>query len=99
MLLQVKNFNKIILSLGSNIGDKKSNLEIAINQINKFSTIKNISSIYESDPILLKDQENFFNLVLEIQYKKTVTELLKTIKDVEIRMGRKKNGKIWSKNY
>ena len=93
MLLQVKNFNKIILSLGSNIGDKKSNLEIAINQINKFSTIKNISSIYESDPILLKDQENFFNLVLEIQYKKTVIELLKTIKDVEIRMGRKKTVK------
>ena len=93
MLLQVKNFNKIILSLGSNIGDKKSNLEIAINQINKFSTIKKISSIYESDPILLKDQENFFNLVLEIQYKKTVIELLKTIKDVEIRMGRKKTVK------
>ena len=89
----MKNFNKIILSLGSNIGDKKSNLETAINQINKFSTIKNISSIYESDPILLKDQENFFNLVLEIQYKKTVIELLKTIKDVEIRMGRKKTVK------
>ena len=56
----MKNFNKIILSLGSNIGDKKSNLETAINQINKFSTIKKISSIYQSDPILLKDQENFY---------------------------------------
>ena len=68
----MKNFNKIILSLGSNIGDKKSNLETAINQINQFSRIKKISSIYESDPILLKDQDNFFNLVLEIDYKKTV---------------------------
>ena len=86
----MKNFNKIILSLGSNIGDKKSNLETAINQINKFSTIKKISSIYESDPILLKDQDNFFNLVLEIDYKKTVIELLETTKDVEKRMGRKK---------
>ncbi len=93
MLLQVKNFNKIILSLGSNIGDKKSNLETAINQINKFSTIKKISSIYESDPILLKDQDNFFNLVLEIDYKKTVIELLETTKDVERRMGRKKTVK------
>ena len=93
MLLQVKNFNKIILSLGSNIGDKKSNLETAINEINEFSTIKKISSIYESDPILLKDQDNFFNLVLEIDYKKTVIELLETTKDIERRMGRKKTVK------
>ena len=89
----MKNFNKIILSLGSNIGDKKSNLETAINQINKFSTIKKISSIYESDPILFKDQENFFNLVLEIEYKKSAIELLETTKDVERRMGRKKTVK------
>ena len=89
----MKNFNKIILSLGSNIGDKKSNLETAINQINKFSTIKKISSIYQSDPILLKDQENFFNLVLEIEYKKSAIELLETTKDVERSMGRKKTVK------
>ena len=86
----MKNFNKIILSLGSNIGDKKSNLETAIIQIDKFSTIKKISSIYESEPILLRDQDNFFNLVLEIDYKKSVIELLETTKDVERRMGRKK---------
>ena len=89
----MKNFNKIILSLGSNIGDKKSNLETAINQINKFSTIKKTSSIYESEPILFKDQDNFFNLVLEIDYKKTVIELLETTKDIERRMGRKKTVK------
>ena len=86
----MKNFNKIILSLGSNIGDKKSNLETAIIQIDKFSTIKKISSIYESEPILLKDQDNFFNLVLEIDYKKSAIELLEITKDIERRMGRKK---------
>ena len=89
----MKNFNKIILSLGSNIGDRKSNLETAINQINKFSAIKKISSIYESEPILLKDQDNFYNLVLEIDYKKSVIELLESTKDVERRMGRKKTVK------
>ena len=89
----MKNFNKIILALGSNIGDKKSNLETAINQINKFSTIKKISSIYESDPILLKEQDNFFNLVLEIDYKKSAIELLESTKDIERRMGRKKTVK------
>ena len=73
------------------MGDKKSNLEIAINQISKFSTINKISSIYESDPILFEDQPKFFNLVLEINYKKTVNELLKTIKDVEKIMGRERN--------
>ena len=76
------------------MGDKKSNLEIAINQISKFSTINKISSIYESDPILFEDQPKFFNLVLEINYKKTVSELLKTIKDIEKLMGRKKTVKF-----
>ena len=89
----MKNFNKIILSLGSNIGDKNLIWKLRLIKLNQFSTIKKISSIYESDPILLKDQDNFFNLVLEIDYKKTVIELLETTQDVERRMGRKKTVK------
>ena len=89
----MKNFNKIILSLGSNIDDRKLNLENAVREISKIAKLIKISSIYESDPILLKDQDNFFNLVLEIDYKKTVIELLETTKDVERRMGRKKTVK------
>jgi len=90
----VKNYNKIVLSLGTNIGDRKSNLEIAINEISKFSKVIKASSIYESDPILFEDQEKFYNLILEINFKKPVIELLENTKDVEKKMGRKKTIKF-----
>ena len=48
----MKNFNKIILSLGSNIDDRKLNLENAVKEISKIAKLIKISSIYESDPIL-----------------------------------------------
>ena len=89
----MKNFNKIILSLGSNIGDKKLNLENAINKVSEFSKINKISSIYESEPILYEKQDKFFNLILQIDYKKSAVQLLKDLKDTEKKMGRVKTTK------
>ncbi len=89
----MKNFNKIILSLGSNIGDKKLNLENAIKKISGFSKINKISSIYESEPILYEKQDKFFNLILQIDYKKSAVQLLKDLKDTEKKMGRVKTTK------
>ncbi len=89
----MKNFNKIILSLGSNIGDKKLNLENAIKKVSEFSKINKISSIYESDPILYEKQDKFFNLILQIDYKKSAVQLLKDLKDTEKKMGRVKTTK------
>ena len=89
----MKNFNKIILSLGSNIGDKKLNLENAIKKISGFSKINKISSIYESEPILYEKQDKFFNLILQIDYKMSAVQLLKDLKDTEKKMGRVKTTK------
>ena len=89
----MKNFNKIILSLGSNIGDKKLNLENAIKKVSEFSKINKISSIYESEPILYEKQDKFFNLILQIDYKKSAVQLLKDLKDTEKKMGRVKTTK------
>ena len=77
----MKNFNKIILSLGSNIGDKKLNLENAIKKVS------------ESEPILYEKQDKFFNLILQINYKKSAVQLLKDLKDTEKKMGRVKTTK------
>ena len=63
----MKNFNKIILSLGSNIDDRKLNLENAVREISKIAKLIKISSIYESDPILYEDQNKFLNIILEIE--------------------------------
>ena len=87
----MKNFNKIILSLGSNIDDRKLNLENAVREISKIAKPIKVSSIYESDPILYEDQNKFLNIILEIEFESSSIKLLKKIKEIEKRLGRKEN--------
>ena len=90
MLQQVKNFNRIILSIGSNVGDRLKNIESSLKQLSKICEIKKISSIYDSAPRIYEDQDNFFNLIIEIEYKNVPHDLLIDIKKIEKLMGRKK---------
>jgi len=84
----VKNFPNIFLSLGSNIGDKKLNITNALIELSEYVNIKKVSSLYESDPLLFEDQDNFYNLVIEIEYEETALDLLNIIKNIEIKLGR-----------
>ena len=84
----VKNFPNIFLSLGSNIGDKKLNITKALSELSEYVNIKKVSSLYESDPLLFEDQDNFYNLVIEIEYEETALDLLNIIKHIEIKIGR-----------
>jgi len=87
----VKNSNSIFLSLGSNIGDKESNLIDGVRLISNFAKIIKISSVYKTEPLLYKEQDDFFNIVIEIEYQGTARNLLIKIKEIETQMGRKKN--------
>ena len=87
----MKNSNSIFLSLGSNIGDKKNNLIRALKFISKFSDILKISSLYKTEPLLYKKQDDFFNIVIEIDYQESARNLLLEIKEIETQMGRKDN--------
>lgn len=85
----MKNFPNIFLSLGSNIGNKRLNIQDAINELSKHLIIKKISSLYETEPLLYENQENFYNLVIEVEFEKTSSELLEIIKSIEENLGRK----------
>ena len=87
----LKNLNSIFLSFRSNIGDKENNLTDAVRFISNFAKILKISSVYKTEPLLYKEQDDFFNIVIEIDYQKTARNLLSKIKDVETQMGRKDN--------
>jgi dihydroneopterin aldolase / 2-amino-4-hydroxy-6-hydroxymethyldihydropteridine diphosphokinase len=80
----------IYLGLGSNLGDRKRNLEESIRQINEFSIIKKSSSIYETEPWGLKDQPKFLNQVILAETNLTPKKLLMRLKTIEQKMGRKK---------
>lgn len=81
---------KYYLSLGSNIGDKKSNLADAVSFLKGIGKILKISSIYETSPVKMpEDTEYFLNLVLELDTDYTPEKLLKIVKHFERKRGRK----------
>ena len=86
----MKNLNSIFLSLGTNVGDKNKNLLEGLTFLKEFVNILSISSVYKTEPLLYEDQEDFLNIVTEIDYLGTAKSLLLIIKDIEIQMGRKK---------
>ena len=86
----MKNLNSIFLSLGTNVGDKNKNLLEGLTFLKEFVNILSISSVYKTEQLLYEDQEDFLNIVTEIDYQGTAKSLLLIIKDIEIQMGRKK---------
>lgn len=81
----------LILSLGSNLGDRFSNIQTAINLIKKnFEVIKE-SQIYESKPVDYLDQPIFLNMVLECKIPDEFPlDVLRNLKNIENEMGRVK---------
>lgn len=82
--------NKIYLSLGSNIGDTKANLDTAMGLLGEKINILNCSSYYETEPVGYKDQDWFLNIVLEGETSLGPEELLRFTQGIESKMKRKK---------
>ncbi len=80
----------IYLSIGSNIGDRRKNVELSLNELerNGINAIK-VSSFYETEPVGPK-QRNFYNIVGKFRTNLRPTTLLKTLKQIEKNLGRKK---------
>lgn len=78
----------IILSLGTNIGDKKKNLNEAIRRISAFAEITRQSSMIETEPWGFESKNIFLNIVIVIETSLSPLELLDATQKVEREMGR-----------
>ena len=83
----------VFLSLGSNLGDREKNLRDAVKKLraNQNLDVISISSIYETEPMYVENQEYFYNIVLKAAIKSTYSafELLGYAKMIEFDLGRK----------
>ena len=81
---------KIFLGLGSNVGDRYQNLKKGIHQLNDHPHIWVIeqSYIYQSPAMYQNDQDDFYNMVVEIDTNLIPVDLLSEIKKIEIKAGR-----------
>ncbi|MBR0598648.1 2-amino-4-hydroxy-6-hydroxymethyldihydropteridine diphosphokinase [Sinanaerobacter chloroacetimidivorans] len=82
--------SKIYLSLGTNLGDKKSNLEYALHLLSEKVIILKKSSFYETEPVGFKDQPWFLNMVIEGETDLSSGDLLYFAKNIESKMKRVK---------
>ena len=80
---------KYYISLGSNIGERKKNLDQALSLLekNKVKIVKE-SSLYETSPVGTKEQPWFLNQVLEIQTELEPTAFLRMVQEIEKKIGR-----------
>ena len=84
--------NNVFIAIGSNLGNRKLNIEKAkfyLNQ-NKIRFI-NISNYYETPSWPDSRKPKFLNVVLKISCDYDSIVLLKICKQIEIKLGRKKN--------
>lgn len=87
---------EVFLGFGSNISDRLKFINTAASYIRSCSDIEVVSasSVYETEPWGVKNQNNFFNCVLNVKTSFSPVELLNFIKDVEVKTGRK-NRERW----
>ena len=80
----------VYLSLGSNLGDRQANLRTAIGKLMNLGDVMTVSSIYETEPIGLREQPWFLNCVVLMQTERLPRLFLKYILGIEQEMGRKR---------
>lgn len=79
----------VYLSLGSNIGDRASNLRQAISQLNAAGIqVRRVSPAYETEPVDYTDQRWFLNLVVEAETDLFPRQLLARTAAIERALGR-----------
>ena len=78
------------LSLGTNVGSLKENIDTAINFISSTEHIfiKLKSEIIKTKPVDYLDQPDFLNMVILVETLYSPNELLKVLKQIEKTMGR-----------
>ena len=81
---------KAYLGIGTNIGDRIKNLSDAISALDllPLTKVTDCSNVYETDPVGYSDQDDFLNIVVEVETKLNSDNLLGAALGVEAALGR-----------
>ncbi len=84
---------KIILGIGSNLGNKKQNIKKALNLIKEKTKIIKISNLYLTKPVGYLNQDKFLNGAIILNTILKPLELLDFLKSIETKLKRIKTFK------
>ena len=83
-----------LLGLGSNVGDRRSHLQAAVNALPTVGVrVLAASSVYDTDPVgEVLDQPSFLNACVLVETALEPLDLIGAAKDLERRLGRVQDG-------
>jgi 2-amino-4-hydroxy-6-hydroxymethyldihydropteridine diphosphokinase len=76
------------LGLGSNLEDRRYNLDMALDFLKERIKIEKLSRIYDTAPIDLPGQPRFLNMAIQISTRLNANTLLFVAKGIEAKLGR-----------
>ena len=80
---------EVLLALGSNMGDRIANLCAATEALSNVVDLLAVSSVYETAPMYVEDQQAFLNAALRARSHLAPLALLRLLKATEAEIGRK----------
>ena len=84
----------VYLGLGSNLGDRKKNIELALKELNQNGVaVEKMSSVIETEPVGGPRQGKFLNAAARASTLLSPQDLLITLKSIETKLGRVKTVK------
>jgi 2-amino-4-hydroxy-6-hydroxymethyldihydropteridine diphosphokinase len=79
---------KAYLSAGSNLGDRKANIDYSVRRLQESNVVIRVSSFFETEPVGFLDQPWFLNVVIELDTGLTPHQLLEICREIEASCGR-----------
>ena len=78
----------IILSIGTNIGNRQENIANAITALNDIGKVQSVSPIYTSEPWGFESENGFYNIALILETSLSPLDLLYATQKIECDLGR-----------
>jgi 2-amino-4-hydroxy-6-hydroxymethyldihydropteridine diphosphokinase len=77
------------LCLGSNLGDRRENINKALDYLSQKLRVTMKSSVYDTEPMGNPEQPRFLNMVCEVKTMLKAADLLVLVKAIEWKLGRR----------
>jgi 2-amino-4-hydroxy-6-hydroxymethyldihydropteridine diphosphokinase len=88
-MAEEKIVQQVVIALGSNLGDKKSNIQQAVSLIEKkIGKVEKVSSFFENPAAGFESENDFVNACLICESELSPLDLLIQLKEIESQMGR-----------
>ena len=84
---------KVVIALGSNLGDREEHLNTAVAELAAVLTITVVSTFHETEPFGVTDQPMYLSAVLIGECDRDPHELLQVMLQIEARQGREREEK------